>query len=151
MTQYEAPHLGKIQSIHGLSQIYTQRLVIVAGLALIFFSAMLVAFAVRGWFVYALLAVAFLIVEVLVLLGWFSHRGGEFTIFEEGFIYKNQMSRWEDIESIYTAEESNVFGSKRLKCEIKKASGEKILVPDSIQGFEEVVKMLGKRMKMIEA
>lgn len=147
---YETPHLGKIQSIHGLSTLYTQRVVVVAGLALIFFSAMLVAFAVRQWFGYALLAVAFLVVEVLALIGWFSHRGREFTVFEEGFIYKNHMGRWEDIASIYTAEESSFFG-KRVKCEITKNNGETILIPDTIQGFEEVVKMLGKRMKTAEA
>lgn len=147
--QYETPHLGKIRSIHGLSMLYTQRVVVVAGLALIFFSAMLVAFAVRQWFGYALLAIAFLVVEVLALIGWFSHRGGEFTVFDEGFIYKDQMGRWEDIESIYTAEESSFFG-KRMKCEITKNNGEKILIPDTIQGFEEVVKMLGKRMKTVE-
>jgi hypothetical protein len=147
---YETPHLGKIQSIHGLSALHTQRVIIVAGSALVFFSAMLVAFAVRQWFGYALLAIGFLVVEVFTILGWFSHRGGEFTIFEEGFIYKDQMSRWEDIESIYTSEQSGFFG-KKVSSEITKSNGEKILIPDSIQGFEEIVKMIGKKMKTAEA
>jgi hypothetical protein len=148
--QNETPHLGKLQSVHGLSAIYTQRLIIVAGLALIFFSAMLVAFAVRQWFGYALLAAGFLVVEVFTLLGWFSHRSSEFTIFEEGFIYKDQMSRWEDIESIYTSETTGFFG-KKVTSEIRKTNGESIMIPDTIQGFEEVVKMLGKRMKTVAA
>jgi len=145
--QNEAPDLGKIQSIHGLSPAYTQRVVIIAGFALLFFSAMLVAFAVRGWFGYALLAVGFFVVEILTFVGWYSQRGAEFTIFEKGFTYKDHICRWEEIDSIYTSGEFGVFG-KRLKCEIRKNEGEIIAMPDTIQGFEEIVKLIGRKIKV---
>jgi hypothetical protein len=141
----EAPHLGKIQSVHGLSTTYSQRVVIVAGCALLFFSAMLVAFAVRGWFGYALLGVAFLVVEILTLLGWMSHRGAEFTIYEEGFTYKDLVCRWEDIESIYSTTERGLFG-KRLKCEVRQVGGETIEVSDTVQDLDGIIKTLGKKM-----
>src|SRR5262245_24414790 len=121
--QYEAPHLGKIQSIHGLSAIYSQRAVIVAGFALIFFTAMLVALATHGWIGFALLAVGFLVVEILTLIGWIAHRGAEFTVYENGFTYKDHYCRWEDVVSIYSTAESGLFGN-RLKCEIRKNDGE---------------------------
>jgi len=145
--QPEAPDLGKIQSIHALSRAYSQRVVIVAGCALLFFSAMLMAFAVRQWFGYALLAVGFLVVEILTLVGWISHRGAEFTVYEEGFAYKDQICRWEDIESIYSTTEPGLFG-KRLKCEIQIFGGEKIEVPDTISDLDGVIKTVGKKMKV---
>jgi hypothetical protein len=145
--QTEAQNLGKIQSVHGLSGAYSQRLVIVAGLALLFFSAMLIAFAVRQWFGYALLAVGFLVVEILTMIGWFSHRGADFAIYEDGFIYKNHVCRWEDIHSIYSTTESGLFG-RRLKCEIKLYGGETIQVPDTIQHLDDVIKTVGKKMKI---
>jgi hypothetical protein len=144
--EIEVPDLGKIQSIHGLSPAYTQRVVIIAGCALLFFSAMLVAFAVRGWVGYALLAVGFFVVEILTFVGWYSQRGAELTISEKGFAYKDHVCRWEEIESIYTTGESGAFG-KRLKCEIGKTDGEVIVVPDTIHGFEEIVKLIGRKIK----
>ncbi len=138
--------MGKIQSTHGLSPAYSQRAVIIAGVALLFFSAMLVAFAVRGWFGYALLAVGFFVVEIFTFMGWYSQRGAELTVFEDGFAYKDLVCRWEEIESIYSSAESGLFG-KKLKCEIKKSGGESISVPDTIEGFEEIVKMIGRKMK----
>lgn len=145
--QSEAPDLGKIQSIHGLAGAYSQRAVIIGGIALLFFSAMLVAFAVRGWFGYALLAVGFFVVEILIFMGWYSQRGAEFTVFEEGFTYKDRVCRWEEIESSYSSAESGIFG-KRIKCEITKKDGEGISIPDTIEGFEDVVKTIGRKIKM---
>ena len=142
----ETPNLGKIQSIHGLSAVYSQRLVIIAGLALLFFSAMLVAFAVRHWFGYALLAAGFLVVEILAFVGWYSQRGAEFTIFEDGFTYQDHTYRWEDVDSIYTSTERTTFGN-RMKCEIRKTDGESISVPDTVQDLDGIVKTIGKKMK----
>ncbi len=141
----ETPDLGKVQSVHGISAIYSQRMVIVAGLALLFFSAMLVAFAVRQWFGYALLAAGFLVVEILTFVGWYSQRGAEFTIFEKGFTYKDHIYRWEDIESIYTTADGGTFG-KKMKCEIRKRDGENISVPDTIQGLEDIIKTIGRKI-----
>jgi hypothetical protein len=120
--------------------------VIVAGVALLFFSAMLVAFAVRGWFGYALLAVGFLVVEILTFVGWYSQRGAEFTIFEDGFTYKDHIYRWGEIESVYTSTERRAFGN-RMKCEIRKSDGESISVPDTIQGLEDIIKTVGRKIK----
>ena len=145
--QPESPDLGKIQSVHALSSAYSQRVVIIAGLALIFFSAMLIAFAVRQWFGYALLAGGFLVVEILTMIGWISHRGADFAIYEEGFIYKDQICRWEDIESIYSTTEPGFFG-KRLKFEIQRFGGEKIEVSDTISDLDGVIKTVGKKMKV---
>ena len=145
--QHETPDLGKIQSIHALSSAYSQRVVIIAGLALMFFSAMLIAFAVRLWFGYALLAIGFLVVEILTLVGWISHRGAEFTVYEEGFSYKGHTCRWEDIASIYSTTEPSLFG-KRLKCEIQKTGGEMIEVPDTVQDLDGIIKTLGKKMRV---
>ena len=143
----EAPDLGKIQSIHGLSSAYSQRVVIIAGCALLFFSAMLMAFAVRQWFGYALLAVGFLVVEILTLIGWISHRGAEFTVYEDGFTYKDHICRWEEVESIYSTTEPGLFG-KKLKCEIQRAGGEKIEVPETVQDLDGIIKTVGKKMKV---
>jgi hypothetical protein len=145
--QPEAPDLGKIQSVHALSSAYSQRVVIVAGCALLFFSAMLVAFAVRQWFGYALLAAGFLVVEILTLIGWISHRGAEFAVYEDGFIYKERICRWEDIESLYSTAEPGLFG-KRLKCEIRRTDGQLIEVPDTVQDLDGIIKTLGKKMKI---
>ena len=145
--QPEAQNLGKIQSIHGLSSAYSQRVVIIAGLALMFFSAMLIAFAVRQWFGYALLAVGFLVVEILTLIGWLSHRGADLAIYEDGFIYKDHICRWEDIQSIYSTTEPGTFG-KRLKFEIQKFGGDIIEVPNTIQDLDGIIKTIGKKMKV---
>jgi hypothetical protein len=145
----ETPDLGKIKSVHGISNVYTQRLVIVAGLALIFFSSMLIAFAVRQWFGYAFLAVAFLAVEILTLVGWFSNRAFEFAIYEKGFIYKGEICYWNEIESLFTTEDPGLMGSK-MRCEIRKVDGGLVVVPDLIQGFHDVIKTIGRKMEKVE-
>jgi hypothetical protein len=127
--------LGKLESVHRISPVFLQRAAIVAALSFFFFLAMIIAFSIRQNIGYFLLATAFLVVEIFTLIGWFSQRGAEFKIFENGFTYKKQVCGWNEIKSI-------AAGGQKLKYEIKKKNGEKIVLTEMIQGLDAIIKRI---------
>lgn len=130
--------LGKLQAVYPLSPVYTQRAVIVGGLALAFFAAMLFAFSIRQNIGYLLLAIAFLFVEIATLFSWVAQRKTILKMFENGFIYKKQVCRWDEIASTEFAKEKDFLGKPKIKLVVEKTSGEKILLSEMIENVEQL-------------
>lgn len=127
-------NLGKLESVHEISPVFLQRAIIVAVLAFIFFLAMLFAFYIRQNIGYFLLSTAFLIVYILTMFGWIMLRKNVLKIYEGGISYKKFTARWEEIEAISTNDKKNY--------EIRKVTGEKIILTDAIQGIEQIVSLI---------
>lgn len=127
-------NLGKLESVHEISPVFLQRAIIVAVLAFIFFLAMLFAFYIRQNIGYFLLSTAFLIVYILTMFGWIMLRKNVLKIYEGGISYKKFTARWQEIEAISTNDKKNY--------EIRKVTGEKIILTDAIQGIEQIVSLI---------
>jgi len=130
--------LGKLESVHGISPVFLQRAAVVAIISFVFFLAMLIAFSIRQNVGYFLLATAFLVVEIFTMIGWFSQRGTEFKIFENGFTYKKRSNLWNEVKSV-SAKQKN-------KYEISLNNGEKFVLTEMIQGIEEVIKRIEREI-----
>ena len=135
-------NLGKLESVHGIAPAYLQRAVIVAVLSFVFFMAMLVAFSLRQNIGYFILSTAFLIVYLFTMFGWLMLRKNVLKIYENGLSYKKFTARWNEIEAVEA--EKN---SAKINCEIRKTNGEKIVLNDSIQGIEQIIKRINSEMK----
>ncbi len=92
--------LGRLIAVYGVSPLSLQRAVIVAVLSFLFFLAMMFAFYIRQTFLYFLLATAFLIVYLVMMVSIFSMRRAVVKIFEKGFEFKKQVLGWSDIASV---------------------------------------------------
>lgn len=134
--------LGKLESVHGISPVFMQRAAVVAVLSFMFFIAMLVAFAVRQNLGYFLLATAFLLVQLLTLFGWLMQRRTEFKVYENGFSYKKQICRWDEIDSLAIKIESRLVGGEKVNCEIRKTGGEKIVLNEAIHGVRKIMERI---------
>lgn len=134
--------LGKLLSVHGIAPAFLQRAAIVAVVSFIFFLGMLYAFSIRQNIGYFLLATAFLIVELFTLTGWIMQKRAEMKLYENGFTYKKKTWFWDEIESITTNS-----GSRSRSYEIKKRTGEKIVLTDAIFAAETIIKKIESEIK----
>ena len=139
--------LGKLESVHGISPVFMQRATVIAVLSFIFFVAMLVAFSIRQNLGYFLLATAFLLVQLLTLFGWLMQRRTEFRIYENGFSYKKQTCRWDEIDSMTVKAESRLVGGEKVICEIRKTGGEKIVLSESIHGVDKIMERISAEIE----
>lgn len=138
--------LGKLQAVYGTSPALLQRAAIVAALSFSFFLVMLFAYSLTRKFGFFLLGTAFLVVEFLVLLGWQSLRHRKIKIFENGFEFKEQSYLWNEIESVFASS-----GSKQnAGYEIKTRDGKEIVLSDTIDGIEEIVKKIDSEITRIK-
>ena len=131
--------LGKLESEHGISPAYLQRAAIIAGLSLIFFLTTLFGFYIERKFGYFLISTAFLIVYIFMMLGILSQRRNTLKVYEEGFSYKNFVSRWDELELIDLKMESRFAGIPKINCKIGKINGEKTVLTESIEDIEKVI------------
>jgi hypothetical protein len=134
--------LGKLESVHGISPVFMQRAAVVALLSFVFFIAMTVAFSIRQNIGYFLLATAFLLVQLLTLFGWLMQRRTEFKVYENGFSYKKQSCRWDEIEAMALKQESRLIGGDKINCEIRKTGGEKIILNEAIHGIDTIMERI---------
>ena len=133
--------LGKLESVHGISPVFMQRAAVVAVLSFLFFIAMVIAFSIRQNIGYFLLATAFLLVQVLTLFGWLMLRRTALNVYEHGFVYKKQIFRWDEIESIDGNTKNRPSGGK-INFEIRKTNGEKIVLTEAIHGVEKIIERI---------
>ena len=129
--------LGKLESVHVISPVFLQRAAIVAAISFVFFLIMIIAFYIRQNIGYFLLATAFLVIEIFTLIGWFIQRGTELKIYQNGLTFKKQICGWDEIESVSVA-----AALQKVKCEIKKHGGEKIVLTELIEGVNEVIRII---------
>jgi hypothetical protein len=134
--------LGKLEGVHGISPVFMQRAAFIAVLSFVFFIAMLIGFSIRQNIGYFLLATAFLIVQLLTLFGWLVARRAEFRIYENGFGYKKQVCRWDEIESMAVRTESRLVGGDKINCEIRKTNGERIVLSETIHGVDKIMERI---------
>jgi hypothetical protein len=124
-------NLGRLVSSHSTSPVYLQRAVIVAVVSFVFFLAMLVTFYIRQQFGYFLLSTGFLVVYVFTLIGWVMQKRNVVGVYENGLRYKKFQTAWDEIASV-TANSDGL--------EIAKNEREKILIPPSVSGYEQIVR-----------
>jgi hypothetical protein len=136
-------NLGKLVSAHGTSPVYLQRAAIIAVLSFVFFMAMLVAFYVRQHIGYFALSTAFLIVYVLTLISWVIQKRSLVSIYENGIKYKKFSGLWNEIESATIVDEDKT----RKHVELKKITREKIVIPSSVLGFDQIVRFIKANVK----
>lgn len=129
--------LGKLESVHSTSPVYLQQAAILAILSFVFFLAMIVAFTVWQNFMYFWMATAFMLIQLFTLFGWFTQKKNEIRIYENGFKYKKQTWLWSEIETITVTNEK-----QKLKGEIKKSSGEKIVLTEMIARVDLIIKRI---------
>lgn len=127
------PNLGRLVSTHGVAPAYTQRAAIVAALSLVFFLAMMLTFYLRQKLGYFLLASGFLVIYLLTMFGWLMLRRGALRIYENGLVYRQFAARWSEIEAVAIERRG-----RRVSCEIRKASGEKIVLADALENVERL-------------
>ncbi|HEX8369313.1 MAG TPA: DUF6585 family protein [Pyrinomonadaceae bacterium] len=139
--------LGKLESVHGISPVFMQRAAVVAVLSFIFFVAMFIAFSIRQNIGYFLLATAFLLVQLLTLFGWLRARRTEFKIYENGFSYKKQTCRWDEIEAMAVKTESRLVGGAKINCEIRKTNGEKIVLNEALHGIDKIMERISAEIE----
>lgn len=130
--------LGKLESVHGIAPAFMQRAVIVAVLSFLFFMAMMLGFYVRQNIGYFLLASAFLIVYVLTMFGWLVMRKNVVKVYENGLTYKKFAVVWDEIAAVETKTANN----KKSGYEISKKDGEKIVLSETIDGIELIIKRI---------
>jgi hypothetical protein len=140
------PNLGKLLSVHGISPVFMQRAVIVSVLSFVFFLLMLGGFYVRQNIGYFILSTAFLIIYILTMFGWMRHRRSVFAIYEDGFTYKNQTFRWDEIETFAGREESRLVGGDKMNFEIGKKTGEKIVLTEAVADAAKIIEIICEKM-----
>ncbi|HEX8247573.1 MAG TPA: DUF6585 family protein [Pyrinomonadaceae bacterium] len=141
------PDFGRLETVYGISPAFMQRAAFVAVLSFVFFVVMLVAFSIRQNIGYFLLATAFLLVQLLTLFGWLVQRRTEFKIYENGFSYKKQSCRWDEIESMAVKTESRLVGGAKVNCEIRKNGGEKIVLNEALHGVDKIMERISAEIE----
>lgn len=132
-------HLGKLESTHGIAPMFMMRAVGVAAISFVFFILMLVGFYIRQNIGYFLLSTAFLIVYLLTMFGWMMARRNVLNVYENGFTFKKQTFLWDEIDAIEGKEMSRLVGGEKLNFEVRKTSGERIVLTDSIEGAQKII------------
>lgn len=127
----------------GISPVVLQRGAIITVLSFVFFLAMLVAFYVRQHIGYFVLSTAFLAVYVLTFISWVIQKRNVVSIFENGIRYKKFSGCWDEIESATVVEE----GADRKHIELQKNKREKVIIPSSIHGFDQIVGVVKEKVK----
>ncbi len=89
------------------------------------------------------LSTAFLIVYVLTLISWVVQKRSLVRVYENGVKYKKFNGSWAEIESARVVEE----GAGRRHIEIQKNKREKIAIPSSILGFDQIVGIVRSNVK----
>ena len=115
--------LGKLVSVYGPAPAFLQRAVFLTVLSFFFFLGMMAVFYVRQGFVYFILASAFLVIYIISLVSFLSHRKNVLAVHENGIELKKQRARWHEISSITDD------GQIRLQ------NDEIIMIPKSLSDF----------------
>lgn len=121
-------NLGKLLAFHGTSPAYLQRAAIVAVLSFLFFFATLIAFYVRQNLLYFLLAIGFLIVNIITMIGWWLQKRNKVEVFDHGMVYRKKRIRWNEIDSIDHVSDAGL----RLVAR----DGRSIVIPRSVHNID---------------
>ena len=130
--------LGKLESTHGISPVFSQRAMIVATAAFVCFAAMLFGFYIRQNIGYFFLSTVFLIVYILTMFGWIMLRKNSLKLYENGISYKKFTARWDEIDAVAAVDKKSY--------EICKKDGEKIVLSDAIEGIEQIIAQIKSRV-----
>ncbi len=126
------PNLGRLISTHPIAPAFLQRAAFIAVLAFLFFLGMMFVFYMRQSIGYFLLATAFLLLYLVTMFSLVMQKRSVVKIFENGITYKKFEGRWDEIE---TVEDSS---GQKPRIEIKKRSGESVVLPTTIQGLDQI-------------
>lgn len=131
--------LGKLVSVHETSPAHMQRSVVVAGLAFVFFLVMMFAFYTRQWFVYFLLATAFLVVNLFTLAGIWLQKRNRVRVFTNGLIYKKGTVFWADVARLRI--------DPRTGLTLETANRQSIRIPPVIEGLSQIAAHINSELR----
>lgn len=137
MNETRANDLGNFISRHGTSPRSLQRSAVVAVVAFFFFLVMMAAFYARQWFVYFLLATAFLIVNLFTLVGIWLQKRNNVRLYENGLIYKKDIVLWDDLVRL------RLDAKAGLTLEL--ADGRTLIIPAVIEGLPRIAEHINSR------
>ena len=134
-----APSLGKLVAVHGVSPAYAQRAAVVAALSFVFFAAMMAAFFGRGQFGYFLLAAGFLVVFLFTVAGWLMLRRNVVKVFDRGIAFgRKTRLQWNDIASVEHRPNSALVISTK--------TGTAVSIPRSIHALDPLERHIRDRI-----
>ena len=131
--------LGKLVAVHAVSPVHQQRAAVVAGLAFLFFLAMMFLIYIRGHFGYFLLSTAFLVLFIFTMTGWWMQRRNAVEVFDRGLIFRKFITTWDEV----TAVERDRDGTLKLT---SKANGT-IAIPKTIHALDDLLAYIRSRTK----
>lgn len=137
MNKTRANDLGDFISRHATSPRSLQRSAVVAVMAFFFFLVMMAAFYARQWFVYFLLATAFLIVNLFTLAGIWLQKRNKVRLYENGLIYKKDVVIWDEITRLRLDAKSGLT--------LELADARELTIPAVIQGLPRIVEHINSR------
>ena len=110
-----------------------QRAVFIAVLSFVFFLAMMIAYYIRAQIGYFLLATAFLLIYVVMMISWVMQRRSVVEVFENGLRYKKAELAWADIMSV---SDEGIITPR---------SGVAVALPRAIDNLEGLVNLIRQR------
>jgi hypothetical protein len=125
--------------VHTTSPLYLQRSAVVAGLAFVFFLIMMAAFYARQWFVYFLLATAFLVVNLFTLAGIWLQKRNTVRIYANGLRYKKSDLYWSDVVRLQLSEKAGLV--------LTDSGGRELVIPRSIGGIRSIADHIRSRIE----
>lgn len=125
--------LGRLVSAHRLAPEQMQRAVFVAVLSFLFFLATMFGFYIRQNFIYFLLSTSFLLVYLVTMFSFVMQRRNVVKLYENGIEFRKFACTWQDLSSA-----ERTAGRTSTTLTIKTKEGGQVVIPSTIQGFEDI-------------
>ncbi len=134
--------LGKLETVHPVAPAFVQRAVVVAVASFVCFLAMMAGFYLRQNIGYFLLSTAFLVVYIFTMFGLVMLKRSVVSIYQNGVRYKKFTAHWNEIASARLASDAK----GRKYAELIKNDGEKIVLSETIEGIDKIVKTINEKV-----
>jgi hypothetical protein len=131
--------LGKLIAVHAVSPVHQQRAAIVAGLAFLFFLAMILLVYVRGHFGYFLLSTAFLALFIFTMTGWWMQRRNVVEVFDRGLIFRKFVATWDEIAAVGRDRDGTLKLTNKAK--------DTIAIPKTIHALDDLEAYIRSRSR----
>ena len=135
MTSTPPKDLGKLIAVHPIAPALVQRAVFITALAFLFFLAMMFTFYLRQNILYFLLASAFLVLYLVMMVALLMQRRSTVEVCENGIRTKKLSVRWSDMVS--------VSGEGVVEL----ATGKNVTLAPSVTDFEGLLEIMRHRLK----
>ena len=143
----QTQYLGKLESVHSISPEFTRRTIIVAAVSFICFLVPLIGFYIGRSIGNFLLSAVSLIIFVLTLFRWLMRRRDVLALYENGFVFKNHVCLWDEVEILQGKMESRLIGGAKLNFEVTKMNGERIVLTEAIADADRIIERISEEIE----